>query len=869
LQKERRKRQMSKVKIGMSSLLTALLLVSIFAMGCPRPVQPPPPPPPPPPVRMGAWLDEIVGTKVTIPKAYPMLAAEELDIFVGTILCPEVYAKIVADPDMDYEKLYGVFRELTLNPAGTPENPTFHDGRLNPFAVPRIREAMNWLVDREHIAEEIAKGMAIPRFFPIHPAFPDYARYIDIARRLELYYAHKPEKAREIIFEEMEKLGAKRIDGIWHWPIEGVLKPVEIIVLGRIEDERKYISHYVTGLMEDLGFKVKELVKTAAHAAPLWLHPCPYEGKMHIYTGGWIATVIDRDQKGVFDYFYTERGLPFPLWKETKPTPEFDELALRLDMGDFACLAERAEMFGRALELALEDSHRVWLTNNIGVNPRRADMAVAADLAGGIGGAFLWGLTVRYEYEPGVPKIGGTAIVGQPDILVDPWNPLAGSAWFWDVLFSHRAMTDYALLPDPFTGLWLPQRLEKAAVYVKEGLPVGITHDWLTLDFVPEIRVPADAWVDWCAVEQQFITLAEAAAKEAWDPARETANVKVRVYYPADLFETVRWHDGSPISVADFVISMIMGFHPLTPPGVPGFDRAKPESPIFDQAAVPPFKAFMEHFRGVRIISEDPLIIESFTNMIVLDAEVMVEDWTWFPATNHWPTLAIGKLAEMAEELAFGKAKAGKLKIEWMSLIAGPSLPILEKHLAYAIETGFIPYAPTLAQFLPAAEVAARYAALMNWFKEMGHFFVSTGPFYLHAAHPIEEIVHMKRFPYFPDPAEKWVGFVKPKIAEVDVVGPAAVSAGDEAVFNIEVTFLGEPYLVADVDFVSYLMIDAVGEIVRVGKAVAVQDGLWQVVLPGEFTAGLIVGSTRLEIAVSPLVVAVPTFGAASFLLLP
>jgi peptide/nickel transport system substrate-binding protein len=813
---------------------------------------------------MGAWLDEIVAIKVHHDMAVPMIAAEELHMFIDDLVEPEKLAAIVADPDMEYERLFGVFMELTLNPAGTPEDPTFADGRLNPFAVPRIREAMNWLVDRDHIAEELWGGMAIPRWFPLHPAFPDYARYVDVARKLELYYAHDPEKAREIIFYEMEKLGAELIDGIWHWEIEGALEPVEIIVLGRIEDARKYLAHYMTSHMEDLGFKVKELIKTAAHAAPLWLHPDPYEGKMHIYTGGWIATVIDRDQGTVFEFFYTPRGIPLPLWLKTKPTPEFDELALRLGDGDFADLAEREKMMSRALELAMEDSHRVWVANSIGINPRRADIAVGADLAGGVGGSFLWGLTTRFEYEPGVPKIGGTAIVGTPDILVDPWNPIEGSAWFFDVAFSARALTDHGVLPDPFTGLRHPQRIERAAVYVKEGLPVGITHDWLTLDFVPAaMEVPADAWVDWSAVEQRFITLVEAAAKEGWDPERATANVKARIYYPNDLFDVVKFHDGSPISIADFVMGLIMTF-----------DRAKPESPIFDEAAVPEFTAFMKHFRGVRIVNEDPLIIESFTNMIDLDAEIIVDWWDWFPTTDawpgfNWPGVAIGKLAEMDKELAFSKAKAGELGIEWMNFIAGPSLPILERHLNEAIAAGFIPYAPTLAQFLPAAEVAARYTALKNWFEERGHFFVSTGPFYLHAAHPIEEIVHMKRFPYFPDPAKKWVGFVKPKIAEVDVVGPTVVSAGDEAVFDIEVTFMGEPYLVADVDFVSYLVIDAVGEIVHVGYAVAVQDGLWEVVLPGELTAGLVVGSTRLEVAVSPLVVAIPTFDAASFVLLP
>ncbi|MCK4392826.1 ABC transporter substrate-binding protein, partial [Candidatus Bipolaricaulota bacterium] len=482
---------------------------------------------------------------------------------------------------------------------------------------------------------------------------------------------------------------------------------------------------------------------------------------------------------------------------------------------------------------------------------------IAADLAGGIAGAYLWALTTRFKDE-----VGGTVTVAMPDLLTEPWNPIAGSNWIFDMMFI-RATGDWGTIWDPFTGLRHPQRIERAEVFVKEGLPVGITHDWLDLQFVPEaVEVPADSWVDWDAAAQRFITLDEAAAKEGFDPERLTADVRVLVHYPADLFDTVKWHDGSPLSIGDIMMNMIQEF-----------DRAKEESPIFDAGAVPAFKTFMEYFRGLRIVSEDPLVIESYTNLAYLDAEWIAAAWTWFPyyaqGPAAWHNLALGILADGNEELAFSAAKAGELEVEWMNLIAGPSLPILERHLDEAIAVGFIPYAPTLGEFVTSGEAAARYAALQSWFEEKGHFWIGTGPFYLEAVHPIERIIHLNRFPLFPDPAEKWAGFAAPRIAEVEVVGPIVVRAGDEPAFDIKVTFEGEPYPVADVDFVTYLLLDARGEIVHVGEAVAVQDGLWRAVLSAEKTAALVKGSTRLEVVVSPIVVAIPTFGMKEFALFP
>ena len=81
----------------------------------------------------------------------------------------------------------------------------------------------------------------------------------------------------------------------------------------------------------------------------------------------------------------------------------------------------------------------------------------------------------------------------------------------------------------------------------------------MDLSFAPEIQVPADAWADWDAVNQRFITVGEKY------PQGTTSLVKATVYYPADLWNTVTWHDGSPISLGDFVMYMIMNLDPGNP----------------------------------------------------------------------------------------------------------------------------------------------------------------------------------------------------------------------------------------------------------------------------------------------------------------
>jgi peptide/nickel transport system substrate-binding protein len=792
--------------------------------------------------RRGAWVDEvIVVEEPSDAAAVTRLNVGEIDIYAKTVTDAELFQTVQNSPDLAYAQSFGSYGELTFNPAG----PVFEGtGNLNPFAVPRAREAMNYLIDRTYIAQEIFGGLAVPKFFPITAAFPDYANLIDVARALELQYAHNPERAAEMIAEEMEALGAEQVNGQWQY--EG--EPVEIIVLIRTEDQRRDVGDYVSNLLEDLGFAVTRDYKTAAEASPIWLRGNPSDGLFHIYTGGWITTTVDRDQADNFEFFYTPRGLAVPLNQAFTPSEEFDDLSERLAQSDFTTLEERRELFARALELAMQDSQRVWVQDSLAFSPYRAEIAVTADLAGAISGSWLWALTLRKGDQE-----GGTVTIALPSILTDPWNPLDGSNWIFDTML-YRGTSDLGTISDPFTGLSWPQRIERAEVTIKEGLPVGVTHDWVELSFAETIEVPEDAWIDWDVAGQQWITIGEQ------HPEGLTANRKSVVYYPADLYDTVRWHDGSNFSIADVILSMILPF-----------ERGNEESEIYDEATAPAFQSFLETFRGYRIVDEDPLTIEFYSDFYALDAELNVA--AFFPhylrGPGSWHAVAMGIRAEASEELAFSSAKATALETEWMSFIAGPSLAVLERHLNEAAGENYIPYAATLGQYISEEEAATRWTNLQSWYGDKRHFWVGMGPLYVEAAFPVEGTVQLRRFEDYPDPADKWQRFESPMIAEVEIEGPGRVTIGQEAVFEVFVDFQGEPYAVDQINQVTYLIFDATGDLVFTGQAEAVDDGLWEVVLSAEQTGELAAGANRLEIAVAPIPVSIPTFGSLEFVTVP
>jgi peptide/nickel transport system substrate-binding protein len=804
-------------------------------------------PTPVPSTRTGAWVDQVVLTSIDdANSAVSQLQAGELDVYAYTVNNTEVYKTVQDDPNLADVKSFGSYTEITYNPAVCTDT-----NMLNPFSNAKIREATNLLYDRNYIVQEIYGGLAATKLFPLVSAFPDYAKYIATARELEAKYAYNPEQAKETITTEMEAMGAT-LDADGKWQYQGA--PVTLIGLIRSEDERTQIGDYVATQLESVGFTVDRQIKTRSEASPIWVQGNPTDCLFNFYTGGWITTAISRDDASNFSFFYTANDYPIPLFQAYTPTPEFDELALKLRNNDFTTLEERDQLFQQAMAMALSDpgagSVRVWLADATSFSPMSSDVQVTYDLAGAIAGAEMWPLTVRFKGQE-----GGVMRMAQPGILVDPWNPVAGSNWIYDSM-PIRATQDRGLITDPYTGLYWPQRIEKADVVVEEGLPVGKTLDWVNLSFEPTIEVPGDAWVDWDAANQKFITAAEAYT------TTQTAKTKTTVTFPADLFQTVKWHDGSPLTVADFVMNMILAF-----------DQGKPESAIFDEAAAENLAAFMDHFKGVKIVSTDPLTIETYDDLFYLDAESIVGNQvpnaSWWPnyayGPGAWHNLALGIQADSDKKLAFSSDKAEKEKVDWMSYVAGPSLEILKGYLDQDATDGYVPYAPTLGQYITSDEAMARYANLQNWYGERNNFWLGTGPFYLYRVFPVEQTITLQRNPDFPDMADRWAGFGEPKLATTAIDGPGQVDAGSEATYDVYVTFNDQPYPADEITGVKYLVFDANSNLAAQGDAAPVADGQYQVVLGSDVTSNFTSGGYKLEVAVTVSPVSIPSFANLEF----
>jgi len=706
-------------------------------------------PPPPPEVRTtGPWVDRIlISQELSEAAGVARLEAGDIDIWwMLSISEPQLYERIMDNQDLRYEFSYGDFTELMFNIAG----PYFYDGSLNPFHDAEIREAFNWLIDRDYFIGEFLGGMGKPIYALDGREFPEYMRYPDVLEAIEAYYEHDADRARDIIHDRMEALGGELVDGTWHYD-GNEIRLKFIIRTDLYPPLYPQGGDYIAGLMEGVGFRVERTLLPFESAVDIWRRDDPYLGTYHAVTGGWRMEVIHRD-KGYRFYTSDTRFVrsTWPRWLTLEPPQEYVEVARRLYDRDYDSMVEREQLFEEALWMRMEFSPQIVIADIAGVNPWRADLNVRTDLSAGFG----WGVpqTIHYLDQAGDPLIGGTVRGAQYVILAEPWNPVAGTAAAADLNVFRNMLQERGLMPDGRDGLAHPWRIESAAVTVREGLPVVKTYDWVSLDFAADIQAPPDAWVDWDASAQMFITVGEKMDPgspyydEGFDPS---ANVRSVAYYPDDFYQ-VPMHDGSTLSLADIIMAMIVRF-----------DRAKPDSAIHDEGEELRLETFMGTFRGVKIVSHDPLVIESYSKAWELDAELNVS--TWFPAYGGynqfapWHVVTIGKMAETAGASAWSRDKSARLGVDWMDYTMGASLPILKTFLDAAIDANYIPYEPTMGQYVTPAEAGERYANLKAWEAKVGHFWTTTAPFYLDSVRPTLGFIDLRRFEDHPDPIDRWM----------------------------------------------------------------------------------------------------------------
>ncbi|MCL7384320.1 MAG: ABC transporter substrate-binding protein [Thaumarchaeota archaeon] len=700
----------------------------------------------PPHNNPGPAVDRILFKKVDQDLAPKLIERGDIDIYFYNLKIPTAREYMKSESVKIYQAPSTTI-SILLNPAPAP------DGELNPFSIPEIRFAVNYLIDREYIARSIYGGYAVPMYSHVSSLDYDYLFVSELIRRYQ--FSYDPDYARVIISKALEKAGAKLEDGKWIY--NG--KPIELRFIIRVEDERRELGNMLSEELERMGFVVKRNYMDFAQAISIVYRTDPKAFEWHLYTEGWAKGAAEKYDYATINQMcapwlgYMPGWLEYGFWQYTND--RIDELGKKLFKGEYKDLDERNKLYSEATKLCLEEAVRVWVV--IVNNPfaLKADLkGISTDIVSGL--RSLW--TLRSTYTDRHELVVGHLWV-RP-YMGSAWNPVGGftdvySADIWKQLY------DPPHIRDPSTGLPKPFR---ANYKVVESGPLS------------EIRVPSDAFV-WSSEKNSWINV----------PAGTTAKSKVIFNYAR--YINSKWHHGVEITLADFLYSLYQSYDLVY----------NPKKSSVEVSLSATRKPILETFKGFRIINQTS--IEVYVDYWHPVEEYVAEYAEPWGVVMPWELLYGMDIMVFEENIAaYTDTAAARLQVDWLDLVEPKQCRRLISIFERLRDQGKYP-AEVFNLFGKSYESLAnslkRYNALITWFTNHGHLVVSNGAFYLEAIGSVTEqyaelrAFRDKSYPF--TPKDFYVGIPK----KIEIYTPTAIQASKDEIirFDIEVRGVAESYL--------------------------------------------------------------------------
>ncbi|MFH1560776.1 MAG: ABC transporter substrate-binding protein [Chloroflexota bacterium] len=738
----------------------------------------------PPHDQPGPATDTINFSAFDVDIASKEMEAGAMDMYIFS-LKTSAAEKLESNPDVTVYQAPASTISIVLNPAPAPE------GELNPLSIKEVRQALQYVVNRPYISQEIYKGFAMPMLTHVSPADFDYLTVFDLLKESRI--AYDPDLAMELVNQAMTQAGAELKDGFWHFNDERI--NLKFIV--RTEDERWDIGNTLRVDLVKLGFSVNLIPQQFGPAIFTVYGTDPQLFQWHLYTEGWGRGAPERYDFGNINQMCAPWLGNMPGWQEVGfwqyAAPQLDTLGQRIFTGDFGDLEERNQLYVEATQECLEESIRLWVVTAVNNIPATTDIqGITEDLVSGP--KSVW--TLREAYIPGTTQ---QLNVGNLWVWTNrtTWNPVGG---FGDVYSNDiwNNVHDTPLATHPFTGLPIPFR----AQYQVETAGPG-----------SKLTLPNDAF-QWDTTTGSWSTV----------PTGTHATSKVTFDY-SKYFQS-KWHHGQPITMADVLYPIAQLFDMVY-----NEDKANIEFSIGTTS-----KPYTDTFRGFRVTADNKL--EVYVDFWHFVDDYIAQYASISGVSMPWEVLAaMDDLVFQQRKLAYSDTSAARFNVNWISLVQDGDARLVRNTLREFDEKGFVPenvFTIRGEALVNEGEAAARYGAAIDWFAQKKHMVISNGPYLLETFDSSAQFAQIKAFrdPGYPfHPGDLYYG--KPPAIQIVSVEGTTLKEGAELVTDVEMEGPGNMA-------VQYVFQDpATGEIVSSGSAAAISSNEFEVRIPAEVTSTL------------------------------
>jgi peptide/nickel transport system substrate-binding protein len=700
-----------------------------------------------------------------------------LDIYYSSIPSDRIDPQL--RQDLNIFQSTGTEYSLLVNPAPSE--------KFNPFSIREVRYALNYLVDRNMIVDEILNGYGSPMISAYKPYDPDYL--LILGKLQSFNFRYNPSLADQMISDALTKAGAQKVDGKWYYDS----KPIEITIFIRNDDQvRKSIGEILSSQLQKLGFVVKSNYGDLSKAFSVVYGSNPADMDWNIYTEAYTVGGFVRYDSVIVAQMYSPWFSNMPGFNNPEywnyKNDSLDSISKEIFVGNFTSSETRAELINDGVVDGIQESVRIFLAAQV-------DQYVADKKIQGIINDFGAGITSRLtpinsRDDSDTLKIG----IGQ--IYQGAWNPIAGFTDSYSQEMSAPVM-DPGDSKNPYTGVTIPVR---TTWDVKTAGPLG------------KLDVPNDA-IRWDPAQQKWTQVGPG--------TKSTSKITYHMKFS-------NWHNGRPMDMNDVLYGIYFLYQW-------GWDQAS-QTATFDSEYSPKANQAAKTLVGVRVVDNDT--IEVYQNYWHFDDREIADSAQVWP-DMPWELMYAMEKSVTDGKLAFSRSDAISKNVDWLSLIVPKDAKIIESNLQEFEKDDVVPKA--LAGFADSSYCDLRYNSSISWIDNHNNAMISNGPFYLDRYLPEARTISIKSFddPTYPFGAGYWKEFEQvqlPKIEKVNV--PTVVTIGQD---------LGIPVSVTPNSDVYYYFINTRGNLVYSGMQNS-SNGNFSIVVPAKKTMNFTVGANDLQI---------------------
>jgi peptide/nickel transport system substrate-binding protein len=721
------------------------------------------------------------------------LRADKIDTYFFNIPT-SIVSDVSNDPNLKGYESTGGEDNLLLNPAPAKSSSTTEN--FNPFSIKQVRFAMNYLIDRNFVVNEILKGHGTPMIDPYGIYSPEYLNIIDTVQSFG--FRHDPAIAEKMISDALIHAGATKDNSgnsKGKWIYHGKPITIRFFIRSDIPDLNS-IGNTVASDLQDIGFNVIRDYGDRTKAVSVVYGSNPQDLNWNIYTEASSKTAFVK-------YYPSNVASSYAPWDSNMPgaqNPSFwnyknttlDTITQKLVLGNFTSENERNDLLRAAVKDGIQESVRVYIaalgqtyaaTKNV--------KGLVNDFSAGITSRLSL-INARLEDSNNNGNHNRTNMnIGVKQIYGGAWNNVAGFRDIYSVNILY-GIQDLAVFNHPYTGETIPFRTPWTAVETNGP------HDAIPI---------APGTIIWDPLHQQW-KKSDTDDVTGVKNSNNNNNSSIAVSKVTYNLLYGKWHNGIMMDKSDILYTNYFQHEWATNTGTS--DKTV-DSEYTSQVA-----PILKFDRGIRFLLNNKL--ESYTDFWHFDKNEIAGLSAWWPA-EPWEITAAQERLVTDGMFAFSKTDSTSKGVDWLSLLVPSHANAIKDELQKMKSERYVPIA--LRGIVNASEATKRYDASINWISQHNNAIIGNGPFYLDSYNPSGGVITIKAFrdSSYPFTIGYWNKYEHPKLATIQNAAnniPRIIRIGQPYSIIINVDVDGKP---SDDATLRYYLSNTDGKIIASGLA--------------------------------------------------